>query len=164
MQLVAETAAPPTDHRAAYVDCVNLIRRAEMRLADAIKDALDRRGYVGISAAQALMLHDIGEHRLRASDVRTTGCYLGLNAAYNLKKLTAAGLLQREESPDDKRVAFISLTVRGRAIAAIVGDAYAKHMRTIEKAGGINPDDLDRLRIMLRRLECFLHDQVRFQL
>jgi DNA-binding MarR family transcriptional regulator len=147
-----------------YIESLNLIERLHRRLLDVIKDEFDRQGRDDVNSVQALLLHNIGDKELTASELRTRGYYLGSNVSYNVKKLVEMGYLHHARSRVDRRAVRISLTDKGRQVHEIVRGVYAKHISTVEKIGGVSGDDFERLNNALIRLERFWTDQIRFRL
>ena len=127
-------------------------------------DALGRRGRDDVNSVQALLLYNIGDKELTASELRTRGYYLGSNVSYNVKKLVEMGYLHHARSRVDRRSVRISLTEKGRQVHEIVSGLYDKHARTIEPIGGLSGDDFTRLNQALVRLERFWTDQIRYRL
>lgn len=155
-----ESAAPHN----SYLEALHLVERLHRRLLDVIKDEFERRGREDVNSVQALLLYNIGDSELAASELRTRGYYLGSNVSYNVKKLVEAGYLHHARSKTDRRSVRISLTDKGRQIHDIVQQLYDKHSRTIAPIGGISDDDFDRLNRALTRLERFWTDQIRYRL
>ena len=148
--------------RPIYIEALTLVERLHRRLLDVIKTELDRRDRSDINAVQALLLYNIGDKELTASELRTRGYYLGSNVCYNIKKLVELGFLHHARSRLDRRAVHISLTPQGREIHDIVAALYEKHAVTVEPIGGVSADDFRSLNVSLGRLERFWTDQVRF--
>ncbi len=147
-----------------YIESLNMIERLHRRLLDVIKDEFDRQGRDDVNSVQALLLHNIGDKELTASELRTRGYYLGSNVSYNVKKLVEMGYLHHQRSRVDRRAVKISLTEKGREVHDIVKNVYRKHISTVEKIGGVSGEDFVRLNTALSRLERFWTDQIRFRL
>jgi DNA-binding MarR family transcriptional regulator len=147
-----------------YLEALNLVERLHRRLLDVIKDEFDRQGRDDVNSVQALLLYNIGDKELTASELRTRGYYLGSNVSYNVKKLVELGYLHHARSRIDRRSVRISLTEKGEAVHAIVKGVYDKHIRTVEQLGGVGGDDFERMNNALLRLERFWTDQIRFRL
>ncbi|MGL4974460.1 MAG: transcriptional regulator LdtR [Bosea sp. (in: a-proteobacteria)] len=147
-----------------YLEALNLVERLHRRLLDVIKDEFDRKGRDDVNSVQALLLYNIGDKELTASELRTRGYYLGSNVSYNVKKLVELGYLHHARSRIDRRSVRISLTEKGEAVHAIVKGVYDKHIRTVEQLGGVGGDDFERMNNALLRLERFWTDQIRFRL
>jgi DNA-binding MarR family transcriptional regulator len=155
----AETAVKPR-----YLEALHLVERLHRRLLDVIKDEFERRSRDDVNSVQALLLYNIGDKELTASELRTRGYYLGSNVSYNVKKLVEMGYLHHARSRVDRRSVRISLTEKGREVHEIIKALYDKHARTIEPLGGISGDDFQRLNQALMRLERFWTDQIRYRL
>ena len=153
--------APAKPH---YLEALHLVERLHRRLLDVIKDEFERRGRDDVNSVQALLLYNIGDKELTASELRTRGYYLGSNVSYNVKKLVEMGYLHHARSRIDRRSVRISLTEKGKQVHEIIKGLYDKHTQTIEPIGGISNDDFDRLNQSLVRLERFWTDQIRFRL
>ena len=150
--------------KSRYLEALHLVERLHRRLLDVIKDEFERRGRDDVNSVQALLLYNIGDKELTASELRTRGYYLGSNVSYNVKKLVEMGYLHHARSRVDRRSVRISLTEKGQAVHDIVQALYDKHARTIEPIGGISPSDFERLNQALFRLERFWTDQIRYRL
>jgi DNA-binding MarR family transcriptional regulator len=169
MQAIAE--AEPFDRemrfeqvRPLYLEAMTLVERLHRRLLDVIKDEFDRRSRADINSVQALMLYNIGEKELSASELLTRGYYLGSNVSHNLKKLVEMGFLEHRRSHMDRRSVRIKLTDKGREMRDVVDALYQKHLRTVEQIGGINSDELTNMNKLLQRLERFWADQILYRL
>ncbi len=147
-----------------YLESLHLVERLHRRLLDVIKDEFERRGRDDVNSVQALLLYNIGDKELTASELRTRGYYLGSNVSYNVKKLVEMGYLHHARSRVDRRSVRISLTEKGRQIHEVIESLYEKHARTIEPIGGISTDDFSRMNQALVRLERFWTDQIRYRL
>jgi DNA-binding MarR family transcriptional regulator len=147
-----------------YLESLHLVERLHRRLLDVIKDEFERRGRDDVNSVQALLLYNIGDKELTASELRTRGYYLGSNVSYNVKKLVEMGYLHHARSRIDRRSVRISLTDKGRQVHDIIQALYDKHARTIEPIGGISFGDFERLNHALMRLERFWTDQIRYRL
>src|SRR6478735_4798746 len=147
-----------------YLESLTLVERLHRRLLDVIKDEFERRGRDDVNSVQALLLYNIGDKELTASELRTRGYYLGSNVSYNVEKLVEMGYLHHARSRVDRRSVRISLTEKGRAVHEVVAGLYDKHVRTVEQIGGISGDEFSRMNTALLRLERFWTDQIRYKL
>ena len=159
-----ETTPETQGAAGSYLEALHLVERLHRRLLDVIKDEFDRRGREDVNSVQALLLYNIGDKELTASELRSKGYYLGSNVSYNVKKLVEAGFLHHARSKTDRRSVRISLTPKGREIHDLIQGLYDKHARTIQPIGGISEDDFGRLNQALSRLERFWTDQIRYRL
>jgi DNA-binding MarR family transcriptional regulator len=166
MNAVAVTASVEAQAQVKplYLESLNLVERLHRRLLDVIKDEFERRGRDDVNSVQALLLYNIGDKELTASELRTRGYYLGSNVSYNVKKLVEMGYLHHQRSRVDRRAVRISLTEKGAQVHEIVKGVYEKHISTVEKLGGVSTDDFASLNNALIRLERFWTDQIRFRL
>ena len=98
--------------KSRYLEALHLVERLHRRLLDVIKDEFERRGRDDVNSVQALLLYNIGDKELTASELRTRGYYLGSNVSYNVKKLVEMGYLHHARSRVDRRSVRISLTER----------------------------------------------------
>jgi DNA-binding MarR family transcriptional regulator len=147
-----------------YLEALTLVERLHRRLLDVIKDEFDRRGRADINSVQALLLYNIGDKELTASELRTRGYYLGSNVSYNLKKLVELGFLDHQRSRVDRRSVRIRLTVQGQEIHRLLEALYQKHINTVEQVGGISNEEFATLNKSLHRLERFWTDQILYRL
>src|SRR6476660_4602445 len=117
MKTVDAQAATPVNPevRPLYLEALTLVERLHRRLLDVIKDEFERQGRDDVNSVQALLLYNIGDKELAASELRTRGYYLGSNVSYNVKKLVETGYLHHARSKIDRRAVRISLTEKGRA-------------------------------------------------
>ena len=150
--------------RPVYMEALTLVERLHRRLLDVIKDEFDRRDRGDVNSVQALLLYNIGDKELTASELRTRGYYLGSNVSYNVKKLVEMGYLHHARSRIDRRSVRISLTPKGKEVHDIVSDLYEKHAMTVEQIGGVSSDEFKVLNTSLSRLERFWTDQIRYRL
>jgi DNA-binding MarR family transcriptional regulator len=147
-----------------YLESLALVERLHRRLLDVIKDEFERCGREDVNSVQALLLHNIGDKELTASELRTRGYYLGSNVSYNVKKLVEMGYLHHARSRMDRRSVRISLTEKGQEIHDIIQGLYDRHVRTVSPVGSVSCDDLQTMNQSLLRLERYWTDQIRFQM
>lgn len=150
--------------RPAYLEALSLVERLHRRLLDVIKDEFDRRGNQELNSTQALLIFNIGDREMTASELRTRGYYLGSNVSYNVKKLVELGYLYYVKSRIDRRTVRISLTEKGRDVQEAIAMLYDKHAQTVEQIGGVSAQEFSLLNNSLSRLERFWTDQIRYQL
>ena len=150
--------------RPVYMEALTLVERLHRRLLDVIKDEFDRRDRGDVNSVQALLLYNIGDKELTASELRTRGYYLGSNVSYNVKKLVEMGYLHHARSRINRRSVRISLTPKGKEVHDIVSDLYEKHAMTVEQIGGVSSEEFKVLNTSLSRLERFWTDQIRYRL
>jgi DNA-binding MarR family transcriptional regulator len=157
-------AQRPSEVRPVYLEALTLVERLHRRLLDVVKDEFDRRDRADVNSIQALLLYNIGDKELTASELRTRGYYLGSNVSYNVKKLVEMGYLHHARSRIDRRSVRISLTPKGKEVHDIVAQLYEKHANTVERIGGVSAEEFRGLNQSLNRLERFWTDQIRYRL
>ena len=150
--------------RPVYMEALTLVERLHRRLLDVIKDEFDRRDRGDVNSVQALLLYNIGDKELTASELRTRGYYLGSNVSYNVKKLVEMGYLHHARSRVDRRSVRISLTREGKEVREIVASLYEKHVVTVEQIGGVSVDEFRSVNNALIRLERYWTDQIKYRL
>ena len=129
-----------------------------------MKDEFERNGRDEINAVQALLLYNLGDAELTAGELRTRGYYLGSNVSYNLKKLVDMGYIHHQRSRTDRRSVRVSLTEKGKEIAAMVDALYERHTGSLEQIGEIDQEGFEQLNRSLQRLERFWTDQILYRL
>jgi len=154
------------DHeiKPVYLEALTLVERLHRRLLDVVKDEFDRHGNSDINSVQALLLYNLGDSELTAGELRTRGYYLGSNVSYNLKKLVDMGYIHHQRSRTDRRSVRVSLTEKGKEIAAMVDALYERHTQSLETIGEIDADSFVQLNKSLQRLERFWTDQILYRL
>jgi DNA-binding MarR family transcriptional regulator len=58
----------------------------------------------------------------------------------------------------------IRLTPKGEEVAEVIDELYERHLKSIEKVGGLNDDAFEGLNRALGRLERFWVDQILYKL
>ncbi|HET7409750.1 MAG TPA: isochorismatase family protein, partial [Paracoccaceae bacterium] len=106
-----------------------------------------------IATTQALLLFNIGDAVLTAGELRTRGFYLGSNVSYNLKKLVELGFIDHQKSRVDRRAVRVSLTKAGTEVAAKVAELYDRHIGSIDKVGGLDEQEFQKMNKALQRLD-----------
>src|ERR1700753_2448244 len=147
-----------------YMEMLNLIERLHRQLLDVIKDELDRRDEREINSVQALLLLNVGDQELTAGALRTRGHSLRSNVSYNLKKLVESGYIHHERSEADRRSVLVRLTVQGEAGRDMLRELFGRHLSSLEAVGNVGSGDMESLNVVLKRMERFWIDQVRFRL
>lgn len=171
MEMIGRPAAPgmerggdKPDLKQVYLEALTLVERLHRRLLDVIKDEFDRHGSSDLNAVQALLLYNLGDSELTAGELRTRGYYLGSNVSYNLKKMVEMGYIHHQRSATDRRSVRVSLTDKGRDVAARVDALYERHTKSLEQIGQIDANGFADLNRSLHRLERFWTDQILYRL
>ncbi|MCB9993671.1 MAG: winged helix DNA-binding protein [Hyphomicrobiaceae bacterium] len=163
----AQVLSPDEDSaklKPLYLEAVTRVERLHRRLLDLIKDEFDRMGWDDINPVQALLMFNIGNSELTAGELRSRGYYLGSNVSYNLKKLVETGYIFQERSRTDRRSIRIRLSPKGEEVAEVIDELYDRHLKSIEKVGGLGGGDFESLNLSLGRLERFWIDQILYKL
>ena len=160
----AVTTASSRPLKDVYLETMALVERLHRRLLDVVKDEFDRRGRNDINAVQAILIHNLGDNELTAGELRTRGYYQGSNVSYNLKKLVDLGFINHERSATDKRSVRVSLTDKGREVAAIMDGLYERHCLSLEPVAGVDADGFEAMNGDMKRLERFWTDQILYRL
>src|SRR5690606_32943945 len=150
--------------RSLYLESLQLVERLHRRLLDVIKDEFDRNGRSDINAIQALLLFNIGSAELTAGELRSRGYYLGSNVSYNLKKLVDLGFINHQRPRVGRGSVRVSLTPKGREVAAVVGKLCDRHIGAIEQVGGISSDEFQMMNRALQRLDRFWNDTIAYRM
>lgn len=145
-----------------YLDCLALIERLHRLLLDLIKDEFERLGVLDVNAVQALLLFNVADNEVTAGELKTRGYYQGSNVSYNLKKLVELGLMHHARCEIDRRSVRVRLTPRGHEVRRLVADLFARHAEGAAARGVADIDQLDRNAGMLRRLERYWSEQIRY--
>jgi len=145
-----------------YLESLALVERLHRLLLDVIKDEFERLGILEINAVQALLLFNVGENEVTAGELKSRGYYQGSNVSYNLKKLVDMGYMHHQRCEIDRRSVRVRLTKQGRRIREIVGDLFARHAVALEGRRLPDSSGLADVNRLLRGLERFWTDQIRY--
>ncbi|WP_343081242.1 MarR family winged helix-turn-helix transcriptional regulator [Ostreiculturibacter nitratireducens] len=154
--------APKQGFMLCYLESLSLVERLHRLLLDVIKDEFERLGFLEINAVQALLLFNIGENEVTAGELKSRGYYQGSNVSYNLKKLVEAGYMHHQRSEIDRRSVRVRLTDKGRKVRDAVEALFARHAQGMETRGVLGAAGLDDVNTMLRRMERYWTDQIRY--
>ncbi len=145
-----------------YLENLSMLERLHRLLLDVIKDEFERLGVLEINSVQALLLFNIGENEVTAGELKTRGYYQGSNVSYNLKKLVELGYMHHQRSEVDRRSVRVRLTEKGRNVRVMLNELFARHAEGIEKRGLTTISGMDEVNTMLRRMERFWSEQIRY--
>ncbi|MCX8509258.1 MAG: MarR family transcriptional regulator [Rhodobacteraceae bacterium] len=157
---LADTARPI--YLTGYLETLGLVERLHRLLLDVIKDEFERLGQLEINAVQALLLFNIGTNEVTAGELKTRGYYQGSNVSYNLKKLVELGFMHHERSDLDRRSVRVRLTARGTEVRDQVAALFRRHAEGMEDRGLLGLDGLEQMNNLLRRMERYWGDQIRY--
>lgn len=150
------------DFKGSYIQTIGLIERLYRVMLDVVKDEFERIGQSDINCIQAILLFNIGEEELSASDLKARRLYQGSNVSYNLKKLVEAGYLHYERCRLDRRSVRIRLTEKGAEIRDFVARVHERNAERLASEIANEPRDLDELNGQLETLERFWRAQIRY--
>ena len=164
MEMRHPLPAQPSDNSfmMGYLESLSLVERLHRLLLDVIKDEFERVGVLEINAVQALLLFNIGDNEVTAGELKSRGYYQGSNVSYNLKKLVEMGYMHHQRCEIDRRSVRVRLTERGRDIRDVVSDLFSRHAEGLVKKDIIDDQGLDEIAGMLRRMERYWTDQIRY--
>lgn len=145
-----------------FFETLALIERLHRLLLDVLKDEFERLGWIDLNSVQALLLFNIGSEELSAGDLKSRGYYQGSNVSYNIKKLVEGGYLNHKKCDVDRRSVRISLTDKGREIAALVSDIFATHFEKLQDECFQSESDLAFMNSGMRKIESFWRRNIRF--
>lgn len=164
MEMRHPLPAQPSDNSfmMGYLESLSLVERLHRLLLDVIKDEFERVGVLEINAVQALLLFNIGDNEVTAGELKSRGYYQGSNVSYNLKKLVEMGYMHHQRCEIDRRSVRVRLTERGRDIRDVVSDLFSRHAEGLVKKDIIDDQGIDEIAGMLRRMERYWTDQIRY--
>ncbi|WP_415885552.1 MarR family winged helix-turn-helix transcriptional regulator [Neptuniibacter sp. QD37_6] len=149
-----------SNNKTDFLDCLRLIERLHRRILDILKYRLEALGYTDINSVQALLLHNIADREMTASELKTRGYYLGSNVSYNLKKMVGNGYINQERSEHDLRSVRIKLSQKGLAIHNLIAELFDQQLEEISAERLMEESDMSTLRSNLRQLERFWDQQM----
>src|ERR1044071_7187510 len=114
-----------------YLDVIALVERLHRQFLDVVKLELDGLGIHDINNVQGMMLFNIGDAVMTATELTNRGCYLGSNVSYNVKKLVENGYLAQERSVHDRRSIHVRLTDKGRALRDRLSGMHRRHIELL---------------------------------
>lgn len=156
------TDMPRSAFLPGYLDTLGLVERLHRLLLDVIKDEFERLGQLEINAVQALLLFNIGQNEVTAGELKSRGYYQGSNVSYNLKKLVETGYMHHERSELDRRSVRVRLTEKGRLVRDQVAELFSRHADGMEQRGLVGLDGLEAANGLLKRMERYWADQIRY--
>lgn len=148
--------------QASYLESLALVERLHRLLLDVIKDEFERLNIIEVNPVQGLLLFNIGEHEVSAGELKSRGYYQGSNVSYNLKKLVEAGYMHHQRSEVDRRSVRVRLTEKGRKLRALLAELFERHAALLFKRGSVGLAGIDEMTQVLRRMERFWGEQIRY--
>lgn len=142
---------PPTEHTTGVGWCLTVLLRAYHTSVNSVVGDLPHgpRGYHVL----ATVVHDQPPSQLALAD------HLGVDRTvmtYVIDDLVAAGLVERQANPADRRQRMVVATERGKRV-------LADHQERVRQAeddllDALEPGERDALRRLLRRVACDVRD------
>ena len=165
LQRTATDTTPASSHpgiMAGYLDALSLVERLHRLLVDVIKDEFERLGILEVNPVQALLLFNVGDNEVTAGELKSRGYYQGSNVSYNLKKLVEAGYMHHQRCEIDRRSVRVRLTPKGRDLRDAVVALFERHASGMEERGVIGFEAMEEMNHVLRRMERYWSDQIRY--
>ncbi|THH35782.1 MarR family transcriptional regulator [Aliishimia ponticola] len=156
------TTAGQNDFMVGYLESLSLVERLHRLLLDVIKDEFERVGVLEINSVQALLLFNIGDNEVTAGELKSRGYYQGSNVSYNLKKLVEMGYMHHQRCEIDRRSVRVRLTEQGREIRRIVSELFERHAVGLKEQNVIDEQGIEDISSLLRRVERYWTDQIRY--
>jgi len=147
---------------ASYLDSLQLVERLHRLLLDVIKDEFERVGLIEINPVQALLLFNVGDSEVTAGELKSRGYYQGSNVSYNLKKLVELEYMHHQRCEIDRRSVRVRLTEKGGRVREIVARLFANHAEGLQRQGVIDFAGIEDITMVLRRVERYWSDQIRY--
>lgn len=151
-----------TAYLVGYLDNLALIERLHRLLLDVIKDEFERLDVLELTPVQALLLYNIGENEVSAGELKSRGYYQGSNVSYNLKKLVDLGYMHHQRSEVDRRSVRVRLTEKGRRMRVTLAQLFARQSEALMKRGLVDLLAMEDMNQMLKRMERFWTEQIRY--
>src|ERR1700738_3276079 len=137
-----------------YLEVISLIERLHRQLLEVVKLELDGIAIHDINNVQGMILFNIGDLEMTVGELTLSGCYLGSNVSYNVKKMVENKYLVHERSVHDRRSIRVRLTERGMKLRDILTVMHHRHAELLSRSAP-SADDLQVTSVTLRRLERF---------
>lgn len=140
--------------QSSFLEAVVLAERLHRQFLEFIQLELDGIQVRDINNVRAMIVLNIGESEMTASELLWRGCYLGSNVSYNLKKLTETGYVTQARCAHDKRIIMVRNSAKGAALCALLNDRVARRLEALSKTG-LKAEDIAAARWSLRGLQQF---------
>jgi DNA-binding MarR family transcriptional regulator len=136
----------------SYLEVIALIERLHRSFLEIVKLELDGLDIHDINNVQGLMLFNISDAEMTIGELMLSGCYLGSNVSYNVKKLVDNGYLSQERSVYDRRSIRVRLTAKGARLRDRLEAMHQRHIQMLNQAA-VTKEDLAVSTATLRRLQ-----------
>jgi|HubBroStandDraft_3_1064219.scaffolds.fasta_scaffold63002_2 DNA-binding MarR family transcriptional regulator len=135
-----------------FLEVFILAERLHRQFLDYVQAELDALQIRDINNVRAVILMNIGDSEMTASELLWRGCYLGSNVSYNLKKLTEAGYVVQTRSDHDRRVTMVKNSHKGAELCAKLHQMNSHHLDTMRQ-GAASREELTKCGKTLRALQ-----------
>ena len=138
--------------QASFLEVFVLAERLHRQFLEVIQAQLDALQIRDINNVRALILLNIGDSEMTASELLWRGCYLGSNVSYNLKKLTESGYVVQTRSDHDRRVIMVRNSKKGADLCARLQEMNDHYLDTL-RDGALSREDITKCSKTLRSLQ-----------
>lgn len=153
---------PPTYLEATGV--TTLFHLADLmhgNIMNIVKDELVRLKVEDINPVQAVFLYRMGDQVLKPTEFRARGVYLGSNASYNVKRLVAAGYLDKRLSTTSRRGVAYRLTDKGHVIEQAIQSLSDRLMAVVLKQLKVSETTVTEATTLLEKIDTIIAGQIR---
>jgi len=118
----------------SYLSMISVIEHLHRQFLDLISAELERNSVQDINSIQANILFNIGASDLTIGELTLSGCYLGTNVSYNVKKLVETGYLFQQRSAHDRRSIRVRLSPRGLTLCSKIDTMHDRHLAELSSS------------------------------
>lgn len=136
----------------SFLEVFVLAERLHRQFLEVIQAQLDALQIRDINNVRALILLNIGDSEMTASELLWRGCYLGSNVSYNLKKLTDSEYVVQTRSDHDRRVIMVRNSEKGADLCARLQEMNDHYLDTL-RDGALSREDINKCSKTLRSLQ-----------
>jgi len=137
-----------------FLEAVVLAERLHRQFLEFLQRELDVLQLRDINNVRAMIILNIGDAEMTASELLLRGCYLGSNVSYNLRKLTETGYVLQVRGAHDKRVVMVRNSLKGAQLRSVLNERVVQRLDVLAEAG-LKADDIAAARWSLRGLQQF---------
>lgn len=131
---------------------ISTIERLHRTFLELVQIELTGHKIDDISSVQAMIMLNIGDLELTVGEIKTSGCYLGSNVSYNIKKMVESGYLDYTRSTADRRVVRVRLSEKAKKLRTILQSLHDEHVAALTRAS-VKPEAIERTMLELQKLE-----------
>lgn len=119
-----------------------------------LKLELNALGVYDVNNVQGMMVFHIGDAEMTVGELSLRGYYRGTNLTHNVKKIVRNGYVVYKRSDQDRRIFYIKLTDKGRALRDQLADMHRRHIEMLAQTP-VTDEDLQKVTVTLHRFEQF---------